>query len=430
MTLFPLIGALYFMVSGGPYGLEELAHKVGFGTAIAVVVATPIVWSLPTALMVGELAAALPEEGGYYAWVKRALGPFWGYQEAWLSLAASVFDMAIYPTLFILYLGRLSPALASSPLVIGVLFIAVGAACNLASARVVGEQSAAMTVLLLAPFAVLAAFAFFSHTPPRLEPPHAGEAPDLSGALLVAMWNYMGWDNASTVAGEVEAPQRTYPIAVLTAVALVALTYVVPLAAMLIAGVDPSTWDTGSWADVARIYGGAPLAVAVVAGGMVSAFGMFNALCLSFSRLPAALAEDGYLPAILARRSSRNGTPWVAVLACAAAWTLSLGLSFERLVSLDILLYGTSLMLEFLALIVLRMREPHLPRPFRVPGGLLAAGALGLGPLALLAVALVKNAGERVMGMNTLVFGFGVFALGCVAYASAQRLARTAKQGL
>src|SRR5580693_4125841 len=93
ITLLPLIGALYFMVSGGPYGLEALAQKVGFGAAIAILLATPFVWSLPTALMVGELAAALPEEGGYYAWVRRALGSFWGYQEAWLSLAASVFDM-------------------------------------------------------------------------------------------------------------------------------------------------------------------------------------------------------------------------------------------------------------------------------------------------------------------------------------------------
>lgn len=166
MTLLPLIGALYFMVSGGPYGLEELAQKVGFGTGIAVLIATPFVWSLPTALMVGELAAAIPEDGGYYAWVRRAMGPFWGYQEAWLSLAASVFDMAIYPTLFILYLGRLSPALVPSPLLVGVLFVAAGAACNLASARAVGEQSAAMTALMLAPFAVLTALAISAHSSP------------------------------------------------------------------------------------------------------------------------------------------------------------------------------------------------------------------------------------------------------------------------
>ena len=68
----------------------------------------PFLWSLPTALMIGELASALPAEGGFYVWVRRALGPFWGFQEAWLSLAASIFDMAIYPTLFTLYLGRLA----------------------------------------------------------------------------------------------------------------------------------------------------------------------------------------------------------------------------------------------------------------------------------------------------------------------------------
>jgi amino acid transporter len=235
----------------------------------------------------------------------------------------------------------------------------------------------------------------------------------------------MGWDNASTVAGEVDRPQRNYPIAVLTAVALVALAYVIPMGAMLVARVDPSGWDTGSWVDVSRVYGGAPLAVAVVIGGLISAFGMFNALCLSYARLPAVLAEDGYLPRVLARRSRRNDAPWVAVLACALAWTLSLGLSFERLVSLDILLYGTSLVLEFVALVVLRLREPELARPFRVPGGVAGAVALGVGPTALLLVALVKNAGERIMGMNALVFGLGVIALGCVAYPLARRFGRT-----
>src|SRR5277367_6847583 len=112
LTLGALVAATYFMVSGGPYGLEELVQKAGYSATLLILIATPIVWSLPTGLMVGELAAALPEEGGYYAWVKRALGPFWGFQEAWLSLAASVFDMAIYPTLFTLYLGKLVPSVA------------------------------------------------------------------------------------------------------------------------------------------------------------------------------------------------------------------------------------------------------------------------------------------------------------------------------
>src|SRR5580698_814143 len=135
MTLVALVGALYMMVSGGPYALEELARDLGFGPAIGVLLLVPVVWSLPTALMVGKLAAALPEEGGYYAWVRRALGPFWGFQEAWLSLAASVFDMALYPTFFTLYLTRLVPGLCvwpSAPIVTGTLVIAMAAAYNVA----------------------------------------------------------------------------------------------------------------------------------------------------------------------------------------------------------------------------------------------------------------------------------------------------------
>ncbi len=428
MTLLSLVGALYFMVSGGPYGLEELARKVGLRASLVILLVTPIVWSVPTALMVGELSAALPQEGGYYAWVRRAMGPFWGYQEAWLSLTASVFDMAIYPTLFVLYFGRLVPAVAAWPHAIGALVIAAGAAWNLAGARSVGIGAAAMTAILLAPFAVLAVLAALGPAS-AASAAHSVAAPDLAGGVLIAMWNYMGWDNASTIAGEVERPQRTYPIAVLSAVALIALAYVVVVGAMAIAGVDPSDWDTGSWVDVARAFGGAPLAWAVVAGGMVSAFGMFNALCLSYSRLPAVLAEDGYLPRVLARRLPRGGAPWVSVLVCSLAWTLSLGLPFERLVSLDILLYGSSLVLEFVALLILRVREPGLARPFRVPGGLFGACVIALGPIALLGFALVKNAGEKVLGVSALAFGALVVALGPVVYAVTFAVRRRRSRG-
>lgn len=109
LTLWPLVAATFFMVSGGAYGTEEIVHGAGYGRGILILLLTPLLWSLPTALMIGELAAALPAEGGYYAWVRRGLGNLWGFQEAWLSLFASIFDMAIYPTLFVAYLTRLAP---------------------------------------------------------------------------------------------------------------------------------------------------------------------------------------------------------------------------------------------------------------------------------------------------------------------------------
>jgi amino acid transporter len=92
--MVPLVAATYFMVSGGPYGIEDILGGAGFGAAIVILLLLPLVWSLPTALMIGELAAAIPAEGGFYVWVRRAMGPFWGYQESWLSLTASIFDMA------------------------------------------------------------------------------------------------------------------------------------------------------------------------------------------------------------------------------------------------------------------------------------------------------------------------------------------------
>jgi amino acid transporter len=296
----------------------------------------------------------------------------------------------------------------------------MGAAYNLAGARAVGQGSVAMTAILIAPFAVLAALACASAFRAPYAPVEPIATTDVAGGVLVAMWNYMGWDNSSTIAGEVHRPQRTYPIAVLSAVGLVALTYIVPMGAMLAAGANPTGWDTGAWVSAARTFGGPPLAIAVVVGGMISAFGMFTALCLSYSRLPAALAEDGYFPPLLARRLASNGAPWTSILACSLAWTLSLGLSFEHLVSMDVLLYGGSLVLEFVAFVVLRVREPALPRPFKVPGGAVMAGVLGAGPTLLLGFALVKTAHESIGGTNALAVGGAIVLLGPLAYTAAR----------
>ena len=423
LTLLALVAATYCMVAGGPYGLEEVVAKCGYDRSLLLLAALPVLWGLPVTLMISELASALPKEGGYYAWVGRALGPFWGFQEAWLSLAASVFDMALYPTLFALYVQRLSPALGGErrAILLGLAVIAVSTAWNLLGARPVGEASLGATLLLLLPFAVIVAVAAGHPGPAVGTAPSAGI--DLAGAVLIGMWNYMGWDNASTVAGEVERPARAYPRAMAGALALVAVTYLVPVAAAARAGIDPSAWTTGSWADVGRRLGGPALSVAVVAGGAVSAFAMFNALVLSYSRVPFALAEDGLLPRAFARRS-RSGAPVVSIVACAAAWALCLALGFDRLIELDILLYGGSLALEFVALAVLRVREPALARPFRVPGGLPGAIAVGVFPVLLLGVALARNATERVGPVPALALAGAIVAGGPALYLCARRRRR------
>ncbi len=437
LRLLPLLAATYFMVSGGPYDIEDIIGYGGYGGALLLLFLLPFLWSFPTALMLGELASAVPAEGGFYAWVRRALGPFWGFQEAWLSLASSVFDMAIYPTTFVLYLERIAPGLTRGHRAIALELLVVIAAVlwNFRGAAAVGEGSLRLWAVSISPYIVLVGLAVyvgflgahgqFGGHASMARPAHT----DFSIAVLVAMWNYMGWDNATTIANEVENPQRDYPRVIVLAVVMVMLTYMIPIAAVAWAGIPAGKFSTGAWVDAAHMLGGPALAVVVVLAGVVDDFGTFSNLTLSYTRLPHALAEDGFLPSIFTKKL-RNGVPWVAVLACGTCWALALGFSFERLITIDLVLWGLSLILEFVALVVLRRTEPGLPRPFRIPGPDWVPVLLGVAPTALTIYALYAARTDRVAGMSAFAFAMliavGGFPLYLFAKLSRRRRAAVA----
>src|SRR6266571_5338650 len=106
-----LVFVLFFSTSGGPYTTETLIYSVGPGLGLLILALVPLVWSVPEALIVGELASMLPEEGGYYRWVDRAFGRFWAFQNGWLTWMYSLVDMAIYPVLFNQYLRYFIPGI-------------------------------------------------------------------------------------------------------------------------------------------------------------------------------------------------------------------------------------------------------------------------------------------------------------------------------
>jgi amino acid transporter len=417
LTTLRLAAATYFLVAGGPYGLEELIQSEGYTRAAMTVLVMPLVFSLPISFMVGELATAIPEGGGYYAWTRRAFGPAWGFIDAWLSLCASFFDMALYPLLVVFYLRTAFPAVESLKLPIGAVVIGACTAWNLRGARSVGSMSLVFGIALLVPFFVFS-FAAFAGGAERA----ATDVPaaPFGGGLLIAMWNFMGWDNASTFASEVESPQKTYPKAMALAVGAVTLTYLLPVVAAARSGMPREAWQTGAWVLASQRVVGPWFGYAIIVGGVLCAVGMFNALLLSFSRLPAAMAEDGLLPKALAK-TNEHGVPVLAVVACSVIYSVGLFFDFQRLLELDILFYGTSIMLEFCALVALRIKEPGLERPFKVPGGIAVAVLMALGPGALFAYALYRSVTSDEKHTTSIVAGGTCLLVGAIVLVRGRR---------
>lgn len=373
ITLAPLIGILYFTVSGGAYGLEDLVQATGPGLALLLLLLTPLIWSLPVALMVAELSSAIPEEGGYYRWVTRGLGRFWGFQEAWWIWMWTFVDMAIYPALFAEYLKAFWPSI--SPLQqwgIALLVIWSAAGLNARGAKTVGMGALFSLGLVLLPFLFLTAFglARMDHAPwsPLLTSSKSWPV-TLGLGLSVVMWNYQGWDNISAFSGEVVRPAWTFPRALAFTLPLVVLSYLLPVLAGLGATSEPSLWTTAYFPELARRVSGPILAGWIGLSALVSQWCLFNSQLLFVSRLPFVLAEDRYLPKALAWLHPHWHTPCASILLCAVVYSGLTWLNFKKLVVLDVCIYSIALVLELIALVRLRQREPDLPRPFKIPGG-------------------------------------------------------------
>src|SRR5437016_3459045 len=423
LRLGPLVAVMYFNVSGGPFGLEGLVGAVGPGVAVLLLLATPLLYSVPEALLVGELASMLPVEGGYYRWVRRAFNRFWGYWNGWLSWVYSLIDMAIYPVLFLQYLRFFAPGLGRFDAWLLALALIWGATwLNLRGTRVVGTASGWFVALVLAPFGVLAAVAlarWMEHpaTPFPVTPFHAAGTSFL-GALGLgvsqSIWNYSGWDNQSTIGGEIEDASATYPRALARALPLVTAVYLASIVPVL-ALADWTEWTDGAWPHLAATVVGPWLGGWIAAAGMVSAFALFNALLLAYSRIPLVLAQDGLLPAALAVTDER-GTPRNAVLVSALAYSGFALIPFGGLLAGDVLLYSAALALEFGALLRLRRAEPELRGAFRVPLGVPALAALGVLPILLILSAVGLEIQSREIGLPGVLVAGVLAAVGPVAY--------------
>ncbi len=397
LGLLPLAAIVFFNVSGGPYGIEDMVPSFGPGLTLLLLVLTPVLWSWPVSLAMSELASAMPDEGGYVTWTTRAFGPFWGFQVGWWSWVDSFLDVAVYPALFVEYVGFWYGEMTTSErwlLALG--FIVALSTLNVLGVRPVGRGAVVLAIGALLPVAAMVAVGLAT---PRVAPwtPIIAEGQSLSAGLglglAVVMWNYSGWDTPSTCLGETRTPEHAFRRALFLALPVIAAAYLLPMAVALSSGgLAWSQWTTGALPRIAETMGGSWLGHAVAAGAVVSTAGLFLSLLLTNSRLPYVLARDGYMPRALGLVHRRFGTPWVAVTVSSAIYALFVVFSFKDLIVLNVWLYSLSLMVELAAFLWLRRVAPDLPRPWRVPGGWGAAFVVA-GLPALFVVAAMATAG-------------------------------------
>src|ERR1700683_4066739 len=241
LRVLQLAAVIFFTVSGGPYGIEPLFVYAGEHAALLLLMIAPLLWDLPTILTVLELNGMMPVNGGYYQWVKRALGIRWGFYEGYWTWLYTFVDLAIYPVLFVEYASFFFPTLHVYKIPVCLLIIWSSALLNIIGIVPVGKISMILGVIVLAPFLILCGL-FFFHQHASLSLPHLSLEgvgfSSLGMGLYTVMWNFFGWDNATTYASEVDKPIRAYIVSSLVAFVTIFAMYFLISLAVIHSGID------------------------------------------------------------------------------------------------------------------------------------------------------------------------------------------------
>ena len=371
--------------------MEPLLGFAGQHGALLLVVVTPLLWDVPAIFTVLELNSMMPVNGGYYRWVKQALGPHWGFCEGWWTWLYTFVDLAIYPVLFVQYAGFFFPGFDAFKIPVCLSIIWISAALNIWGIVPVGKISVILSAVVLTPFIILFAMFFYHHTGSLSLPSPSLKSvafPSLGLGLYTVMWNCFGWDSVTTYANEVEKPVRAYFVAIATAFVLVIAVYFLVVLVSQQSHINAATLTKDGYPALAAIIGGRWLGSLIAMGGMASTLGLYTANLLSVSRLPKAMADDELLHSSLNKLHSKFQTPYVSILLCSMVVSLMVLWTFGDLLIIDVTVYGAGLFLEYAALIKLRVTAPDAHRPFKIPLNVAGICLMVLLPVSVYAVAL------------------------------------------
>ncbi|NOR19093.1 MAG: amino acid permease [Xanthomonadales bacterium] len=410
MKTSTVVFMIFCLCAAGAYGIEEMIPQSGPGLTLVMLMVLPFLWSTPMGLVASELGSALPQEGGYYKWVQRACGEFWGFQAGWWRTISIYFDNAIYVVLAGSYLGSVLHLSTLQEYLFKASIVIVFTYINIRGIRDVGAVSTILSILVMAAFALVAAVGLATwNTNPFVPfiPPDQTLLQSVGYGLVIGMWMYSGYESMSTVAGELKDPQ-VIPKATLITVPLIMAVYILPTMGGLASLGNWSEWATDgglSYGDVVTQVVPA-LGVAFVIIAILAQLSIFNTYIASGSRGFFVLAEDNLAPEGLVKCSKERGVPYVAVLSLGIFSLIICMFPFGVIVVVDVMLFISAYALIFISACILRVREGDLPRPFRVPLGTKAFIAMCVPPLIIIFVTFfISGTDYFVGGMAAIVSG-------------------------
>jgi amino acid transporter len=410
--LFYLVFVMFSYTTGGPFGLEDMVTTSGPGLTLVYLLVLPFFWCIPVSLVSAELTTAMPVEGGFYRWTRAAFGDFWGFLAGWWNWSASFLLGGAYAVLFTDYLF---PGTSGwKHYVVSLALIALITWINVRGIQMVGKVATALELFIFVPVMTMIVMGLMKwhHNPfAPFVPPHEPRFKIFGVGLALGLWLYSGYEQLSTVAEEVENPQRAYPRALALVVPLSVAAYFLPTLAGLASAGEWQNWHTGFFSDAAKIIGGPWLGSWMTLAAMVGNVALLNSTVLTTTRMPFAMAEDGYLPAALTRKHSRYGTPWLAIVISAIIYALLAWQSLGHLISVYIWLRSATTVLTVLSAWKLRRTRPEMPRAFVIPGGRIGLLYVVAAPVVMALLALLGSdrfaliGGAIAMVLGPLVYG-------------------------
>ncbi|NNN04399.1 MAG: amino acid permease [Elusimicrobia bacterium] len=337
----------------------------------------------PVALCFAEAASSRDRAGGPGLYAQQAFGPTAGFAIGWLCWIVEIVSWAAIAAGLSAYAVPFWPALGSPW---AAKIVAAAAVAGFAGLNLLGARPGARAAVVLAAAKLLPLVALALAGLPRLAAaswrpfaPH-GWSP-LPGACFLAYFAFQGFEVVPVPAGEAQAPERDAPFAVLASLGGAAVLYMLVQAAAL-ASVPGLAASTTPLSDAGRALFGPAGGALIAAGALLSMLGFLAGCALGGPRYLVALAEEGHLPAVLARPSGRGGAPRAAILlTAAAALAGALTLDFERLVDFGNVVIGAQYAATCAA--VLADRRRGRASAFRAPGGA-ALPLLGIAATATL----------------------------------------------